>query len=121
MYDLLKNSLNVSSVRRDVISNNLANIDTKNFKRYDVKFEEYLNSSVKHTPFKITNRKHLSIDNDYYRVVQDTGTSMRSDGNNVDLDIEKANQAANTLMYNALISAINNKFQIYSSVVTSGR
>ena len=30
-------------------------------------------------------------------IEQDKSTSMRSDGNNVDLDIEKVNQAANTL------------------------
>lgn len=121
MYDLLRTALDVSSVRRDVISNNLANIDTKNFKRYDVNFESYLNSSVKPTTFKVTHDKHIQIDNYNYKIVQDRGTSMRSDGNNVDLDIEKANQAANTLMYNALIAAINNRFQMYSTVLTSGR
>ena len=46
---------------------------------------------------------------------------MRSDGNNVDIDIEKANQAANTLMYNALVSVINSKFQLFSTVVNNGR
>lgn len=42
---------------------------------------------------------------------------MRSDGNNVDLDIEKVNQAANTLKYNALITDINNKFNNLKTVI----
>ena len=121
MYDLLRTALDVSSVRKDIISNNLSNINTKNFKRSSVKFEEFLNSQVERVPFKITNPKHISIGNEYYQIVKDTDTSMRSDRNNVDIDIEKANQAANTLMYNALISAINSKFQMMSLVVSNSR
>lgn len=121
MYDLLKTALNVSSVRRDVISNNLTNIDTKNFKRSSVKFEEFLNSNVERIPFKMTNEKHMSLGGDHYEIVQDRSVSMRSDKNNVDIDIEKANQAANTLMYNSLITAMNNKFQILSTIVRGGR
>ena len=40
---------------------------------------------------------------------QDESTSMRTDGNNVDLDVEKVNQAANTLKYNALVTKLNGK------------
>jgi flagellar basal-body rod protein FlgB len=42
---------------------------------------------------------------------------MRNDGNNVDLDIEKVNQAANTLKYNALITDINNRFNNLKAVI----
>lgn len=42
---------------------------------------------------------------------------MRSDGNNVDLEVEKVNQAANTLKYNALITSINNKFNGLKTVI----
>ncbi len=121
MYNLLKAALDVSSVRKSVISDNLANINTKNFKRSDVKFEAFLNSAIERVPFKATNEKHIKLGNEYYEVVQDRGTTMRSDGNNVDLDIEKANQAANTLMYNALISTLNSRFQMFSNVVRGGR
>lgn len=121
MYDLLRTALDVSSVRKDIISNNLSNINTKNFKRSSVKFEEFLNSEIEKVKFKTTNLKHISIDNENFQIVKDRGTSMRSDGNNVDIDIEKANQAANTLMYNALVSAINSKFQLMSLVVSNGR
>ncbi len=120
LYDLLKTALEVSSVRKDVISNNLSNINTKNFKRSSVKFEEFLNSKVKRASLKTTNEKHILLKNESYEIVKDKGTSMRSDGNNVDIDIEKANQASNTLMYNALISSINNKFQLASLAINRG-
>ena len=59
----------------------------------------------------------MKIGNEHYDIVQDTSTIMRNDGNNVDLDIEKANQAANTLMYNTLVSAINGKYQSLSTII----
>lgn len=120
MYDLLRTALDVASVRRDVISNNLVNINTKDFKRSDVRFEQYLKEDTPRVNFKVTNSKHIKLSNGHYDIVQDRSTSMRTDGNNVDLDIEKANQAANTLMYNTLVSAINTKFQILSTTI-SGR
>lgn len=120
-YDLVKTALDVSSVRKDIISNNLANINTKNFKRSDVQFESILNSKIKPVVLRTTNSKHIRVGNEYYRIVKDRNTTMRSDGNNVDLDIEKANQAANTLMYNALVSAINNKINLHSLVVNGSK
>ena len=42
---------------------------------------------------------------------------MRNDGNNVDLEVEKVNQAANTLKYNALISNINTRFNDLKTVI----
>ncbi|BAK81379.1 flagellar basal body rod protein FlgB [Candidatus Arthromitus sp. SFB-rat-Yit] len=120
MYQLLRTALDVSSVRRDVISNNLVNVNTKDFKRSDVVFEKYLNFGIPRVEFKTSNDKHIKIDNEHYSIIQDNSTVMRSDGNNVDLDIEKANQAANTLMYNTLISAINGRYQNISTII-SGR
>jgi flagellar basal-body rod protein FlgB len=45
---------------------------------------------------------------------------MRADGNNVDLDVEKVNQAANTLMYNALVTQANSKLSASKYVITGG-
>ncbi|XOQ58610.1 MAG: hypothetical protein ACFWUI_02650 [Clostridium sp.] len=42
---------------------------------------------------------------------------MREDGNNVDIDIETVNQAANELMYNSLITLENNKLSMLSNVI----
>ena len=44
--------------------------------------------------------------------------AVRTDGNNVDLENEKVNQAANTLMYNGLISLTNSKLSMAKSVIT---
>lgn len=120
-YDLIKEGIKASDVRAKTIANNMANVNTKNYKRFNVLFEENLkkdNSSE--LELKRTNHKHLSSSNsseDNISIEQDKSTSMRNDGNNVDLDIEKVNQAANTLKYNALITDINNKFNNLKTVM----
>jgi flagellar basal-body rod protein FlgB len=46
---------------------------------------------------------------------------MREDGNNVNIDSEMTNQAANSLMYNALITQINNRLSNTRTVINGGR
>lgn len=114
-YDLLKNGIKASDVRAKTIAHNMANINTKDYKRFNVVYEENLKKADEKSNFELkrTNPAHFASDNlnaDNISIEQDNTTSMRTDGNNVDLDIEKVNQAANTLKYNALISKINGKF-----------
>ena len=45
---------------------------------------------------------------------------MKFDGNNVDLENEKVNQASTSLQYNALVSILNIKMATAKSVI-SGR
>lgn len=110
-YDLIKKSLDAASSRGRVIENNIANINTANYKRHYVTFEETLNEASDSLGLKSTNKKHIDEEIKYGNIEekQDNSSSMRQDGNNVDIDLEKANQAANTLMYNALITQINNR------------
>lgn len=123
-YNLTKLGLDASDVRAKTIANNMANINTKNYKRFNVVFEENLKNgnSSSEMDLKTTNPRHFTSDdsntgNGYISIERDNSTSMRSDGNNVDLDIEKVNQAANTLKYNALITEINNQYNNIKTVL----
>lgn len=120
-YNLIKKGLNVANLRGQVIANNMANINTKNFKRSSVSFED----TLKDVSSEIQNKGYVEgVSKRGYgeiKVVQDNSTSMRSDGNNVDLEVEKTNQAANTLMYNALITQANNQIKMTQMVINGGR
>lgn len=121
-YDLIKSGIKASNVRARTIANNMANVNTRDYKRFNVVFEENLKKGNNSSEFQLkrTRKEHLSsmnLDSDSISVEQDKSTSMRSDGNNVDLDIEKVNQAANTLKYNALITSINGKFNSLKTVI----
>ncbi|GKU23567.1 flagellar basal body rod protein FlgB [Clostridium folliculivorans] len=118
-YNLIKRGLDVSSLRSKVIANNMANINTAGYKRSTVSFED----TLKDASSDIENTGYTNVDENSYGQVKldkDTSSSMRTDGNNVDLESEKVNQAANTLLYNALITQANNKLSTTRYVITGG-
>lgn len=105
-YSLMKMGLDATELRGKVIANNIVNINTPNYKRKYVTFEDTLKNNIKETP-KI-------------EVKTDKNSEVRLDGNNVDLESEKINQATTTLQYNALVSLTNTKIAMSKSVI-SGR
>ncbi|SHE57084.1 flagellar basal body rod protein FlgB [Clostridium fallax] len=116
-YNLIKRALDVSTLRGKVISNNMANINTKGYKRFTVSFENTLKAMDEQIS---KNGFDLEKGLGEIKIEKDKSTSMKADGNNVDLDIEKTNQAANTLMYNALITQANNKLSMTKCVINGG-
>ena len=44
--NVLKSAADASWLREEVLSNNIANVDTPNYKRQDVEFKTYLNSAI---------------------------------------------------------------------------
>lgn len=122
VFNLIKKDLDATSLRSKVIANNIANVNTKNYKSYNVSFEDTLNKSVDDLELKTTDSRHIKLGNDSgdISITQDNSTSMNNDGNNVDIDNEMANEAANTLMYNAMITEVSNKISNESYVITGG-
>lgn len=120
-YQLIKKSLDVSSARGRVINNNISNANVKGYKRHYVEFEGNLKKNKENLDLKFTKNKHISTESEYGKmeIKRDDISSMREDGNNVDIDIEKVNQAANTLMYNALISQLNNRISTKRYIISN--
>jgi len=119
VFNLLKKGLDASSLRSNAIANNIANINTKGYKRQYVSFEESLKESMNNISLKTEDNKHIKIGSEYGEIKTgvDNSTSMREDGNNVDIDNEMVNQAANTLMYNALVTQANSRLSMERYVI----
>ncbi len=106
---LLEKGLNATWLRNTVIANNIANVDTPGYKSSRVEFESILESKLQEGALngKTTNPKHISINTsieDANPIVEkNKNTTMRMDGNNVDIDVEMAELARNSIKYNALI------------------
>ena len=121
-YNLIKKGIEASTLRGETIANNIANVNTKNYKKFTVVFEENLKGNNEgNVNLNKTNSKHISTtgDSGEIEIVKDTSNSMRTDGNNVDIEVEKTNQAANTLKYNALVQMASGKISTISYVITS--
>ncbi|HBI92854.1 MAG: flagellar basal body protein [Terrisporobacter othiniensis] len=105
IYSLMKMGLDATELRSKVIANNIANINTVGYERKYVDFEDTLTDKLEDAKIEVKTEKNAS---------------MREDGNNVDLENEKVNQAASTLQYNALVSLTNTKIAMTKSII-SGR
>jgi flagellar basal-body rod protein FlgB len=125
---VLEKALDAALMRNEVISNNIANVNTPGFKKAYVRFEDQMASAA--AEFKIgsldKNSKFLPIGNDIRsipapEVMQNPFTSVRKDGNNVDIDVEMAELAKNTIKYNALINQISRQFGNIKSAINEGR
>ncbi len=103
--ELLQKGANASWLRNEVISNNIANVDTPGFKRSDVQFENILNREL---ALSGTNAR---VDGIEAVVVTDNSDALGLDGNNVDIEKEMTELARNTLEYYAYVSEINSEFR----------
>ena len=122
-YDLIKQSLKATAKRKNVINNNIANFNTKGYKRSYVTFEDSLKESKDKLDLKITNDKHIAYKKKFgeINVKKDESDSMKMDGNNVDVDNEMTNLAANALEYNALITTLNSTLSLKRYIINGGR
>lgn len=121
-YDLLKNALNAASLRQETISSNISNVNTDNYKVGQVQFEALLNQANNSFKMKQTNELHIGFD-DLSQigpvVTKRTDTAVKENGNNVDIDMEMANQAQNSLYYNALVTQLNAKYGLLNTAISS--
>lgn len=126
---ILEKSLDAAWARNDTIAQNLSNIDTPTYKRKDVAFEQYLNDSLGKSSLEgqLTDKRHIpihskDIDKVEPTVTEDSSdTSMRIDGNNVDIDNEMSYMAKNTIKYNTLVQLINGSYSRIKNVIAEGR
>lgn len=123
---VLEKALSASSLRQKVISNNIANVNTPDYKKSEVSFEDMLQSAMsgEKLPMVQTNSKHLSsqpigIPNPKLNVIGNT--SLRKDGNNVDIDVEMANLAKNSIYYNAVVHQLSSYYLGIKSAIKEGR
>ncbi|MFS0865112.1 flagellar basal body rod protein FlgB [Fredinandcohnia sp. 179-A 10B2 NHS] len=120
----LERALDFSTLRQKTISNNIANIDTPNFKAKDVSFKNVLAKEVdsqmlanrtsnKHIEFSKSNRVSSQL-------FTKTDTAYNHNGNNVDIDKEMASLAENQIYYNAVTERISGKFNSLKTVIKGG-
>lgn len=118
--NVLDKAADASWIRNEVISNNIANVDTPNYKRQDVEFESYLLAQLEGANSSSLKKTVAGMDLDSLAstIYTDSNSlSYRLDGNNVDIDTENVELASNQLKYQALVSSINNEFSMIKSAM----
>lgn len=124
----LENALAASSTRHKVISDNIANVNTPGFKKSEVDFESKLaaamDESKKRDIMALTHEKHLPAKFTLHvspEIRRSDDTTMRLDGNNVDIDSEMASLAKNNIYYNTVVQRVQGYFNNIKTCLTGGR
>lgn len=123
--DFLRKALDGTWLRNEAISNNIANVNTPGYKRITVEFESILKDEMGDgLSLKVTDDKHISFNggtNGFTpNIIEHSNSSTRRDGNNVNIDVETADLAKNTIMYDALTRQVTSEFIKIKRVIEEG-
>lgn len=123
----LEKSMDNYTKRAELLANNIANVNTPKYKRKDIQFENFLDKALNDDGRSIvgkrTDEKHLNIGFDSSldqlrgEEFEEKATIMRNDGNNVDIEKEKVEQAKNNIRYQFASNRISQNFNILKSVI----
>lgn len=131
--NMLERGMDAALVRRRVLADNIANVSVPHFKRSEVSFEADLKRAVEServfdeqsTRLRTEDPKHFARSPGDYRdylgvkprVHLDYLSSMRNDGNNVDMEDESMKIVRNQLHYSMLANRIGNNFRQLNQLV----
>ena len=125
---LLERSLDLRSLNHRVLASNIANMDTPNYKAFELVVAEEMNRYAEPNPkipFVRTHANHLPGNTQpsnpvTLKTAKAPEFSLRGDGNTVDIERTMGNLAENTLLYNTAIQLINKKFSGLINVIKGG-
>lgn len=100
--NLVNKAIDATLTRKELISQNISNVDTPNYKRQDIDFESVLAKEIKNTGVSNINLDQLNAE--IYTDKQ--SSSYRMDGNNVDIEVERSEETKVELRYNTLVTRI---------------
>lgn len=127
--DITRRELSVLKYRGDVIANNVANVETPNFKRSTVNFESHLKEALQSKttiPSFVatrTNENHIKFSEpiDYRTITPrrflDWQSQTNNNGNNVSIDQENTDNIKNLLTYNLLSQSLRDSYRRVNMVL----
>jgi flagellar basal-body rod protein FlgB len=115
----LHKALNIDALQHKVLTSNIANIDTPNYKAFEVVMEDELKKNggsgqaiqlIRTQPQHLAGRHPLSTQVKI-KATDPPPFNLRADGNTVDLEKTMGKLAENTILYRAAAQMIKKKFQ----------
>lgn len=104
----LQNAIQFAKQSHQVNAQNLANLNTKNYKARELSFDRFLEQ---------VESGDVSSDGLELQLMQ--GLQVREDGNNVDMDHELAELKKNSLAYQTLTQLLGSKMSIMKRAISS--
>lgn len=126
----LEKSIEATKLRDQVLNHNIANASTPGFKRSYVEFEQYMAAALtgEKSDFvlKRTRRGHFDTEDTVElsgvkpQVKTDNSSTLRLDGNNVDVEHEMNEQAKNYIHYQTLVEQLNSEIRRVRTAMGKG-
>ncbi|HIS61313.1 MAG TPA: flagellar basal body rod protein FlgB [Candidatus Scybalomonas excrementigallinarum] len=103
--------------QQQLTANNIANVDTPNYKAQHISFEDEFKNRLNHA-MKSGNSSTMeqAITQTKAKVVA-SNNSKRVDGNGVDMDVENVELVKTTLQYQYLVQAFNSDYNRLRTVI----
>lgn len=112
-FKAMEAGLNALNKKQQVITHNLANIDTPGYKTQELSFEDMLNSEMRSTS------KDGTVDYAFKTTITHTeDTYFNTDGNNVDADKESLELYSAYMQSSAIIQKMNSTISNFQYVMT---
>ena len=118
----LEKFIDYCAAKNSVISKNIANIGTENYKREDIEFSKIYSENVENM-MKKTNPKHLILQQpvgQQFEIIEDNSPDNISGINNVDIDREMSELAANSIQFRFASRKIGDYFRTLQNVIKGG-
>ncbi len=121
-----KTALEGLGQRQQVISRNIANVDTPGYQAQTYSFEDSLKAAMQppsNFQMVVTDEHHIGISHStptpMVGTSARTGGSERADGNNVDVDVELTDMAETGIRYQALTQSASKKLALLKSIASA--
>jgi flagellar basal-body rod protein FlgB len=118
------------SLRQKATAQNIANVDTPNYKAQHVSFEAQLQQALQNDnetglPVKMTHSGHIDLHGATFKsefiTLDHQDNQLRNDGNNVDIDQEMTNLPETSLRYQSLTQLAGMKLSLLKAIIREGR
>lgn len=126
--DLLSHALDYRSANHNVISGNIANIDTPGYQPKELSFDQTLKAEVCRSegPLKRTDPKHFShytggLSGDKVTFSLRNKVAATGETNQLNIDREMAEMVKNNLLYDASAKLLSKKLESLRSVIEGGK
>lgn len=121
--EVLKRDLDLNMKRQELVSANVANVDTPGYTARDLEFSRLLDSEMARVKLKTTRDGHISEGptvEGMPRIVESTATA-RLDGNNVNIESEMLKIMDINLKYNIDVQFIAKKLRGIKELISEMR
>ena len=124
-FAVLEKSMNLRSQKHNLLVSNIANMDTPNYKAFDILVEEEMGKKMGEAKLSLnqTQPAHIplmgmaDVNAPEIRPVKKSEYDFHADGNTVDIDRTMFNLSENGLLYNASAQMISKKFQSLTNAI----